>query len=299
MEEDEKIKPVEDEEPAASHGGWVWAAIIMIILAGAGFGYALHERAQTSRLAQDYQLMGRTLEDARNQIASLGTQVKKLSSEQSTPAPRPSRAERGVHRTRRAPRRAEDSRWTRMQAELARHQQEIDSTHQEIAQTRADMQGQLSSARDELGGSIARNHDQLVALQKQGQRLFYEYNLEKSKHFQRAGPIGIALRKANTRHQYCDLNLIVDDRIITKKHVNLYEPVVFYPDGYAQALEVVIYQIGKNRASGYVSVPKYSQADLRAGATPEPATPPGAQTPQTPQGSAAASLQHRPAVPVE
>jgi hypothetical protein len=295
MEEERKAL-VAEEEPAASRSGWAVAAILFVVLAGAGFVYALHEQAQAGRLAQDYQLMGRTLEDARNQIASLNTRVQELSAEHATPALRPSpvgRRKEAAQGAGRARRPTEDARWSRMRAELARHQQEIDSTHQEVAQTRADMQNQLSSTRDELGGSIARNHDQLAALQKQGQRLFYEYALEKSKHLQRVGPISIALRKANSRHQYCDIKLLVDDRVITKKHVNLYEPVVLYPDGYAQALEVVVFQIGKNRASGYVSVPKFTQADLTASTTP----PPNAPASQPPQGGSTVSLQHRPAVP--
>lgn len=294
MEDEERVEPVEETSDAPL-GGWAKAAILFVILAGAGFVYALHERAQARRLTQEYQTMGQTLKDARHQITLLNTRVNELSAPPVTPVLRPTpvvehRAEKAHHAKMKA-RRSEEKHWAQMEAELARHQKEIDATHQEVAQARTDAENRLASARDELGGSIARNRSQLAALQRQGQQLFYQYDLEKSKHFQRVGPIGIALRKTNQRHQYCDLKLRVDDRVITKKHVNLYEPVIFYPDGYAQALEVVVFEIGKNRASGYVSVPRYTQAQLRAAAgTLPPAAPPQ-------QADTAPRLQHRPAVP--
>lgn len=293
--QEEKNDSAVEEKPSTSRSGWTKAAILLVVLAGAGFVYALHERAQALRLAQEYTLMGRTLEEARNQITSLNSRVNELSVVQSQPEkPKQSKessqqAQAGKRSARRHP---ANSRWNQVQAALARNQQQIEATNQKLEATRTEVQNQLASTRDDLGGSIARNHDQLVALQKQGQRLFYEYDVRKSKQFEHTGPIGVALRKANARKEYCDLELLVDDQVITKKHVNLYEPVFFYPAGYEQPLELVIYEIGKNEARGYVSVPKYTQGEL-AGSS---AAPPAAST-ATPQTGAAASLNHRPAVP--
>ena len=76
------------------------------------------------------------------------------------------------------------------------------------------------------------------------------------------GPVGVRLRKANSKHQYADLELLVDDRNLSQKHVNLYQPVMFYTPDSPQAVELVINRIGKDHIHGYVSMPKYRQSEL-------------------------------------
>jgi hypothetical protein len=101
-------------------------------------------------------------------------------------------------------------------------------------------------------------------LQKKGERNYLEFDLDKSKNFHPAGPVGVSLRKANTKHQYADLELLVDDRQLSKKHLNLYEPVVFYPSGERQPVELVVISITKNHIHGYISAPKYKASELAA-----------------------------------
>jgi hypothetical protein len=86
----------------------------------------------------------------------------------------------------------------------------------------------------------------LVALERRGEHNYVEFDLAKSTQFNRAGPISVSLRKANTKHQYCHLKMIVDDFEVDKKHVNLYESVLFYLARYAQPVELAINQIEKN-----------------------------------------------------
>jgi hypothetical protein len=96
------------------------------------------------------------------------------------------------------------------------------------------------------------------------------------------------LRKTNAKHQFCDLHLLVDDKELTKKHVNLYEPVVFYTDKNGRPLELVINVIDKNHMHGYVSAPKYPAAQVSAA---------NSAPKQVAAATAAAgsdSLQHRP-----
>jgi hypothetical protein len=64
----------------------------------------------------------------------------------------------------------------------------------------------------------------------------------------------------------------VNDQEISKKGVNLYEPVWIYETRDAQPVQVVVNKIAKNWAHGYVSAPKNSRADL--GGVSEPAAPP-------------------------
>jgi hypothetical protein len=57
---------------------------------------------------------------------------------------------------------------------------------------------------------------------------------------------------------------MVDDFKLSKKHVNVYEPVIFYSADNKLPVELVINQISKNHIHGYVSEPKYKSGDLEA-----------------------------------
>ena len=157
-------------------------------------------------------------------------------------------------------RRAEDPRLKKLQSQIDTQGKEIEETRNDLAST----QGNLDNTRTELTGSIARTHDELVVLEKKGERSYFEFDIAKSKEFQRNGPFGIRLRKANVKHQYADLELMVDDRNLSQKHVNLYQPVMFYTPDSPQAVEIVINEVSKDHIHGYVSAPKYKKSELTA-----------------------------------
>ncbi len=293
------------EEPKSSSGTNHWpkvAAFLFFVAMIAGIAYAMYERAQAQRLSADYDQMNTTLNETRGQLADLTAKLTALTTpaENSHAAASPMPTEKTAQQPAgsRKPaharqRRTEDPRWKQVQADLAENKKQIEATQQDMEKTRTDLENKLSSTHDELSGSIARNHDELAALQKRGERNYYEFDLVKSKKFQHIGPISIALRKANTKNLFCDLKLLVDDNLLTKKHVSLYEPVQFYPTDYGQPLEIVIYQINKNQARGYVSAPRFRQSEL-SGANSSPSAP-MASSPQTPAaGSKTAGLEPRP-----
>jgi hypothetical protein len=166
-----------------------------------------------------------------------------------------------------------------VQDELAAHQKAIDAT-----------QSDLNSAKTELSGSIARTHEELVALARKGERNYYEFDLNKSKQFTRTGPIGVSLRKANSKHDFADLALLVDDAQLQKKHVNEFEPVMLYTSESKQPVELVINQVSKDHIHGYVSTAKYKPSELQAlnGLT---------DTPPADNSSTAAAVSSSPSTP--
>ncbi len=60
---------------------------------------------------------------------------------------------------------------------------------------------EIDKTRDELEGSIAKNHDELVELEKRGERNSYEFEIDKSKQFSKVGPLSVSLRKVNQKAQ--------------------------------------------------------------------------------------------------
>jgi hypothetical protein len=293
----------ESAESTAANNRWPnLAAVFFFCAMVAGIAYAVHQRSQAQRTEENYSQMGAMLSDAQGRIASLTAKLNALAGQKAAPAtPAPANGTeakataRTSHTTTAAKRRrAEDPRWKKVQSQLDDQQKQLAETQKNLDQARSDLAGQIGQSHDELSGTIAKNHDELVGLEKRGERDFYEFHLVKSKQFQRVGPISIALRKANTKHLFCDFNLMVDDNMLSKKHVSLYEPVQFFPADYAQPLQIVIYQIDKNEAHGYVSAPKYRQSELSSQqfssttARPQPAA---AAQPQQSQPAPAKSAE--------
>jgi len=126
-----------------------------------------------------------------------------------------------------------------------------------------------------------------VALEKRGERNYVEFDLTKSRQFQRIGPLPVSLRKADTKHKKYDLALIVDDNELSKKQVNLYEPIWIHTDNGAQPAMVVVNRIEKNLVHGYISTPKYKASELAtangASVTPVSGKSPDSNNTQNPQ----------------
>lgn len=237
-------------------------AVAAAVIAIGGIGYAVHEHNNAQSLENKNEQMTAQLSATHNQLDALNAKVNALATaaEAAKPAPPPApevtatasgRRPAAGHRTN-----PSDARFKKLQSQLDEQGKAIDATRSD-----------LSSARTELSGSIARTHDELVVLEKKGERNYYEFDLQKSKEFKREGPLSMSLRKANTKKAYADLMLIVDDRNVTQKHVNLYQPVMYYQPDTPQPIEIVIQDITKDHIHGYISASKYHRSDLDAMST--------------------------------
>ena len=229
------------------------AALLTVGIAAAS--YAVHEHNVAKQLAEQNSAVTSTLNTTRDQVSALTTRLDAMNAERTaekSAAPhsaiyrKPLTAASIRHRI-------DDPRWKKMQGQLDEQGKQIDSTRQDLTNTRTELQG-----------SIATTHDELVMLEKKGERSYYEFDLDKSGQFQREGPVGVRLRKANIKHEYADLEMLVDDFKVSKKHVNIYEPVVFYSADRRLPVELVINSISRNHIHGYVSEPKYKGAELEA-----------------------------------
>jgi hypothetical protein len=274
----EELKQEPQEQPSASPGPsprtLLIAAIVLACATAISLFYAFRERNEALQLAASQEQMSSNLSQTRTQADALNSQLNDLSArltslqQQQATESAAAAATRTRHAAGRsvgkAHARREDPRLKRLQAQLAEQQKQIASTQQDVRKTRSELEGNLSSTRDELNGSIAKTHDELVALERRGERNYYEFDLSKSKQFKRVGPMSLSLRKTSAKHENYTLMMLVDDRQLTKKSVNLYEPVLFYPPDSTQPLQLVVNQIGKDQVHGYVSEPKYKKSDLTA-----------------------------------
>jgi chromosome segregation ATPase len=146
---------------------------------------------------------------------------------------------------------------------------DLNGTKNDVAATRKDLEdtkNQLKTAMGDLNvqsGLIASNHNEVEELKRLGERNIFEFNLTKTKSPQHVGPIQLQLRKADPKHYKYTLDVIADDRRIQKKDRTVEEPVQFYVRGAIVPYEIVVYQVAKNRITGYLSTPK-AQASATA-----------------------------------
>jgi uncharacterized coiled-coil protein SlyX len=196
------------------------------------------------------------------------------------PAAKPAPAKRATA-TRHTP---ADKRYAQLQTQLTEQQEKLNDMREQVEKNRSDLEGNINSTRDELNGSIAKTHEELVALEKRGERNYLEFDLTKSKQFERIGPLPLSLRKADTKHKKYDLALIVDDNELSKKQVNLYEPIWIHTANGAQPAMVVVNRIEKNLVHGYISTPKSELATANeTSVTPASGKSPDSNNTQNPQ----------------
>ncbi|HEX5411345.1 MAG TPA: hypothetical protein VFZ27_05745 [Terriglobia bacterium] len=265
-----------EDTPESSHRSlnplWV-AAVLFLCVVAVAVGFIVQQQKVASQLSAHNEELSASLTQTRGQVQTLSSELNTLQMQQAAREKAAEQARRSAELRRELGRHQagarkvvnkDDPRWKEVQAELAAHQKAIASTQDDIAKTRSDLQGNLDSTRTELNGSIAKTHAELVELEKKGERSYFEFDVTKANRFQRVGPIGVSLRKTNTKHQFCDLHVIVNDRELVKKHINVYEPVIFYTEQTGQPMQLVVNSISKNRMHGYVSAPKFQGSRMSA-----------------------------------
>ena len=316
-----------EDEPNVLAGAPRWLVVVAVVLlavTGIAFAYGFHQHALVSQLTTQASTSNAQMNTLQSEVNTLTAKLNQLTTTtapaqvtpaaspestdtvppetpDTTPAPasapvKPAHKKAPVHK-KAAP---VESRYAKLQAQLDAQQKELKETQEAMAKDHTDLQdsinstrADLSSTRDDLNGSIARTHDELVVLEKRGERAYFEFDLSKSKQFQRVGPVTISLRKADTKHKTYDLAMVVDDNELNKKKVNLYEPIWIHAENEGQPVQIVVNRIDKDAIHGYISAPKYKASELASSTTtsvtptpvsakaPGNANPP--DQPQTPQ----------------
>jgi chromosome segregation ATPase len=126
----------------------------------------------------------------------------------------------------------------------------------------------LQSAKNELGTQIAKNHDEVEELRRQGQHDYIEFVLSGKEAKQKVGSVAIQLHGTNPKHNQYTVELFVDDMRLEKKNRAVNEPIFFFERGNRSSMELVISAVGKDRIVGYLSVPKGSATQTVAANAP-------------------------------
>jgi predicted nucleic acid-binding Zn-ribbon protein len=256
---------------------WIYAVFI-ILAAGIGYvAYAANSaRTQlTSDLAkaqdQNTQLSAR-LDQANERIAELRGQLQVTSSKlgltQTEVARAHSLAQQDLEQQQ-----ASDQKLTAQIGQVQQSQQQsdakiaqvstdvngaktaIDATNKDLADTKS----KLSMAVGDLtnqGTLIAKNNDELQELKRLGERNIYDFSLGKTKGPQKVGPIQLLLKSVDTKHYRYTVVVVADDKQIEKKDKTVDDLLQFYVHGARSPYELVVFEVGKDKITGYLSTPK-------------------------------------------
>jgi hypothetical protein len=219
---------LEDEEEEQSRWRGVQVKIALVVAAAFllptafGIGYLMHQRAEIRSL-QDARDEARTaLGQTRSQVAELANRVQTLKASVNARAARPAAPAPSRTRTKRA-------------------------------SSRPPLPKPLPP-----GGMIARNHDEVVELQKQGDRNYREFTLTPARSSGQVGPVGLEVLKVDPQRRFFDVAITVDNLPPRKTRVSLYEPVWIDMSGRSGSIELVVNRIDGDKVQGYLSEPRYS-----------------------------------------
>jgi hypothetical protein len=307
------------ERPSHENKVWLWASLAVVLACAAfgSFAYAQHQRQQLDELALTNRTLNASLAQLQDQLQSVTERLTRRIEESKPaavvappPAPAPIRTVAQKSATPK-PVRVEpvrDSRYETLQEQLADQQKALATTREEVDRTRADLgqtrddlgktreelngkldstrdelNGSLGRTRDELNGSIAKTHDELVTLEKRGERNYFEFSLDRSKQFQKVGPLSVSLRKVDFKRKSYDVAMLVDDFMLQKKSVNLYEPVWINLNDRPEPVQLIVNRIDKDKITGYIAAPKYKKSELEPTAEARPLSQVSSQLPQQTQ----------------
>jgi len=217
---------------------WLLVAVIaLVVVTGIALGYGYRQQILVGHLTAQQSMSNATIGEMQGQLSAVTAKLNDMTAAQQAAEQAKAHAVATKAASgKKGP--SESKRLKELQARIDDQQKELKETQDLVAKNRADLEGSLSSTKDELNGSIAKTHEELIVLQKRGERNYFEFDLSKSKQFQRFGPLTLSLRRTDAKHMNYDLSMVVDDNQLSKKRVNLFEPIWIYQRAKVQAFGI-------------------------------------------------------------
>jgi hypothetical protein len=275
MENSEQVVDVNHGTP-----GWLAVALaILAIISVAGLGLAWHNSNELQQARQDFSTqMKTTAQNDTQQVAALeqklaqanatgtelqsdlGVVVKRLRVTQGDlKKSRDEAAKIREEDTQKLAQLAQSDTEVKTQLATKASADDLNQVNGAVNGVKTDLENtknDLKMARSELGTLIARNHEEIDVLRRMGERDYAEFTVQDKNKPQKIGNLTVELRSADAKKNKYTVALTVDDVRTEKKDRTVNEPVIFYPRGSRQADEFVVNSVGKNKISGYVSMPK-------------------------------------------
>jgi chromosome segregation ATPase len=159
---------------------------------------------------------------------------------------------------------------TEVSGDIAGVRTDVGGVKTDVAATRADLEAtkaKLQSTVGDLGvqsGLIANTRSDLEILKHKGDRNYYEFTLLKGAKPQAISTVSLQLKKADVKRGRFTMNVTADDKTIEKKDRNIAEPIQFYSGREHLLFELVVWNVDKNKVTGYLSTPKNAPTPVTA-----------------------------------
>jgi len=152
-----------------------------------------------------------------------------------------------------------ESKFGQVNTEVGGVKTQVNTVKADLENTRRDLEGtqrQLLDVRDTLTAAVAKNSSELSQLRLKGERDYVEFTLQKKNEITKVEDIRLVLTKTDEKKGKFDLKILVDDSQLVKKDRAINEPMQFLVGHNRVRYEVVINWVQKNKAGGYISIPK-------------------------------------------
>ena len=272
------IPSAQDAYGYESPGTPRWISVLFgLVIAGLAvvvyFGFTTEARVSDDLAKQRDQnkILSAQLDQANSRIADLKSQVEiatqRMGLTQSELAKAKSRAE-DIRKEQQAADQEITTQIKASQEQIGAVATDVGGAKKDLEATKSDLEatkGKLERSMGDMNvmsGLIAHNRDDLEELRRRGDRNYYEFTVQKSKHSQRVGPVQVTLLRTDPKKSKYTINVIADDKSIEKRDKTSGEPVQFYVKGSTRMApyEIVVFDVGRNQITGYLATPKDSAA---------------------------------------
>jgi len=270
--EPEESRPEESRTQGLGTPRWVWIAVIVLAavsVLGLGVGWNATTQAKkaaqalTSQTTQN-RLVGQDLQALNHRLTQTEEVNTQLQNELVAVTDKLKMTQGEVTTARRQNGEIRDDysrKLTSVQSELATkaNLEDLKSMGGDINGVKSQLEStknNLDMTRTEFGTLIARNHDEIDQLRRTGERDYLEFSLTGKGNRSKIGDMMVELRGTNVKKNQFTVALYVDDLRLEKKDRAIDEPIFFYTMGTRAPLELVVNKLGKDRLSGYMSIPK-------------------------------------------
>lgn len=278
MPEREDAREVQVESSGMDEKFKVVLAILVLLLIGEVYSLATIHSLRKQFTGQEAQTRSQLTSSFNEQIAARMAEVEQSNAEQiqalkieMDEASRHLGTQRGeLHRARLLVSKLQnehDQQVNELKHEIAlkADQQQVGALTEDVSTTRTDLgktkknvdslAETLGLTRTKFGTLIARNHDEISALRRLGERDYFEFTAVRHDAI-RVGGVGLDLKKTNVKHHRFNVDMMVDDVWLQKKDRTINEPVFFSLRGSRTFCELVVNRVDKGKITGYISTPK-------------------------------------------
>jgi chromosome segregation ATPase len=260
-------------EQPSNTGKWILILLAVLVVAGGGYAhYMTHASLEklnkdlSASQAQVTELQNRmqTAEASEETIAhQLGMTKKELAQRAAELKAQQKAAEIRLEEQ-------QKQQISQVTGDIAGVKTDVGGVKTDVASTKADLEATKTKLQGTIGdlgmqsGLIAHTRDDLETLKHKGDRNYYEFTLLKGAKPQAVSTVSLQLKKADEKRGKFTMNVTADDKTIEKKDRNVAEPIQFYSGRDHLLFELVVWNVNKNKATGYLSTPKNAPVPVTA-----------------------------------